>query len=86
MKAEDAVRDPDAFLFGGLGVRDPDGVEGAVEVGPPKRQEFTQARKLRGNVELLPNEGLEKVRVIGHSIGDFGGCETIALQILCLRR
>ena len=57
------------------------GVEFAFELGGPEVEEFAEDREGWGDVEVLPDIGLQKARVIGQVIEDFGGGEAIVLQL-----
>jgi len=60
---------------------DTDGMELAVELVPPKVQEFVQGRKARCNIEVLPDKQLKQTRMVGQMIQDFRGCQAIFLDL-----
>src|SRR3954470_5609776 len=55
-------------------------MQGAVELGLPEIQERPELRKMREQIELLPDESLDDVRVIRKVIEDFCGREAISFE------
>ena len=51
------------------------------DIAFPEGEEFAQHRKLRREVELLPDEALDERRMIRQVIEDFGGGEAITFQL-----
>jgi len=62
MQSKDAV---DGVQFGRLdqlGMRDGDGEQGAVELLLPKRKKVLQRRKIRKQIVVLPDLGLQQTK------------------------
>jgi hypothetical protein len=68
-------------------VCDSDSVEWPVEAICPELKELSEFGKMRRQVIVLPNKGLQDCLVIGHSIKNFGCREAITLKlpIKCFR-
>jgi len=66
-----------------LGGADAHGVQLAIQRAFPESQKLVQHRKLRCDVQILPDETLQQPRVVGQMIQDFGGGEAIAVQLQC---
>ena len=81
VQAEHPVDGPDLRRPQQPGVRHRHGVQRPLQVLAPKREEFLQHRKLRPDVVLLPNIGLQQPRVIRPAVEDPGGGEPIALKL-----
>lgn len=58
-----------------------DVVELAVKIIVPECQKLTESRETRCEVVVLPEEGLEKARMVGHVVKNFGGGQAITLEL-----
>ena len=58
-----------------------DGVELALELAGPEVQELAEHRVLRGEVQVLPEIGLEQARVVRQVVEDFGGGEAVVPEL-----
>jgi hypothetical protein len=56
-------------------------VEFAVNLLAPEFQEFVQLREFRGDVQVLPDEGLQDGGVVRQVVQDFGGGQAIITQL-----
>src|SRR5690606_15253506 len=56
-------------------------VQGAVQFRPPEIEKPDQDRKIRGDVVLLPDIGLQQARVVWHTIEDLGRRQTVAFEL-----
>src|SRR6516162_3279209 len=58
-----------------------DRIEPPLELGLPKLQETLQLRKIRAEIVILPNIGLQQPGMVGSPIHDFGGCQAVSLHL-----
>src|SRR5689334_11496763 len=63
------------------GVGHPDLVKLGVEVAFPIVEELGEGWKTGGEIQVLPDEGLENVLVIGHPVEDFGGRDAVIVEL-----
>jgi hypothetical protein len=56
-------------------------VDLAVEIAFPEVEELREGGEFWGQIEILPDEALQNVPVIGHPIEDFGGGYTIVVEL-----
>jgi hypothetical protein len=56
-------------------------VQLALDVPDPEIEKLAQLGKVRGQIVVLPQEGLQQRRVIRQMIGDLGGCQAIAAEL-----
>jgi hypothetical protein len=59
-------------------------VELAFDIAAPEFQKAAQLREVRGNIELLPDEALQKVGMIRQMVDDLRGRQTIIAKFLLL--
>ena len=59
------------------GVCNADGMEFAFEFAVPEIEEFLEDRETRGEVEVLPDVGLQQAGVVGEVVEDLGGGEAV---------
>ena len=67
--------------FDQRGVGDAHPVDPAVEVAVPEIEEFREGGEAGGEVEVLPDEALQNVSVIGHPVEDFSGRQAIIVEL-----
>jgi hypothetical protein len=53
----------------------------AVEIVFPEIEELGEGGELGRQIEVLPDEALQNVLVIGHPIEDFSGGQTIVVEL-----
>ena len=61
---------------------DPDRMQPPIQLSFPEFQKLAQHRVFRGNIQVLPNIGLEDFGMIGQAIKDLGGGQAVVLQLL----
>ena len=66
---------------GAAALLDVDRVQLAFDVLPPELEEFLQLRKFRGEVEFLPDEGLQQRRMIRKAVDDLGRGQPISSSL-----
>src|SRR5205814_2423769 len=64
-----------------FGVGDPHRMEPAVDVPHPEIEEFLQLGKARGDVQMLPQEGLQEAGMVRKVVDDLGGGEAVVTQL-----
>src|SRR5918998_410004 len=57
------------------------GVERPMKLADPKVEELVEDGKLRSEVVLLPDEGLQERGVVRHPVQDVGGRQAVALEL-----
>jgi hypothetical protein len=82
MQPKFAVNRPDLSRLDELGVADNHAMQRPVKFLLPECQEFNQDGKLRRNVVVLPDKGLQQARVIRDMIEDARSGEAIAGKLL----
>ena len=63
---------------------DPDRVKLALDILAPKLEKAAQLGKIRSDIELLPDEALQQVGVIGQMVDDLRGRQSIIAQHLLM--
>ena len=66
------------------GLTNPHRVELAFEIAAPEFEKAAQLREVRSNVQLLPDEALQQVRMIRQTVDDLRGGQTIIAGFLLL--
>jgi hypothetical protein len=56
----------------------------ALDIAAPEFQKASQLRKIRGKIELLPDEALQQIGVIRQTVDDLRGGQTIIAKFLLL--
>jgi hypothetical protein len=56
----------------------------AFDIVAPEFQKAAQLRKIRGEIELLPDETLQQIGVIRQTVDDLRGGQTIIAKFLLL--
>jgi hypothetical protein len=56
----------------------------AFDIAAPEFQKAAQLRKVRGKIELLPDEALQQIGVIRQTVDDLRGGQTIIAKFLLL--
>jgi hypothetical protein len=82
VQSELAIKGMDLCRFDELCMADEHTVQGPVEAFAPKPQKLEQGRKVRGEIVVLPDVGLEQARVVGQMIEDPRRGEPIACEVL----
>src|SRR6266851_180577 len=62
---------------GAAALLDVDRMQSALDVVTPELEEFVQLRIIGGEVEFLPDEGLEQRGMVRHAVDDLGGGEPV---------
>jgi len=74
------VNIPDSDGLDKITACNPDRMNWSVQIGLPEIQKTVQEGKVRRNVNFLPDKGLQKVRIVGQQIDNFGRCQFIILR------
>src|SRR5690349_2363774 len=70
--------------FGGLdqlGAGHPHAVQLALEVLFPEIEELAEVGETGRQIQVLPDEALQHVLVVGHPVEDFGGGDAIMVEL-----
>jgi hypothetical protein len=64
-----------------LSVGNPNPVEFSIQILFPEIEELRKVWESGRLIEILPNEALQNVLVVGHPVEDFGSRDTVVVQL-----
>src|SRR5271166_249964 len=82
MQAISGVDEAEPRPCGRPRLADPHRVKLTLDIAAPEFQKAAQLRKIRGNIELLPDEALQQVGMIRQMVDDLCGRQSIIAQRL----